>query len=99
MFKKELSMVSCQKGPTRHAYAWQIGPFWQDTLVIWLVPRRGSYQRLENIRLLIVKFGDTLPSHDFNIYAHILITVCIVCALIMKQISVWYDIIVEIWHM
>ena len=20
-------MVSCQKGPTRHAYAWQIGPF------------------------------------------------------------------------
>ena len=28
------SMVSCQKGPTRHAYAWQIGPFWQDTLAI-----------------------------------------------------------------
>ena len=26
------SMVSCQKGPSRHAYAWQIGPFWQDTL-------------------------------------------------------------------
>ena len=25
-------MVSCQKGPTCHAYAWQIGPFWQDTL-------------------------------------------------------------------
>ena len=25
-------MVSCQKGPIRHAYAWQIGPFWQDTL-------------------------------------------------------------------
>ena len=25
-------MVSCQKGPTRHAYAWQIGPFWQDKL-------------------------------------------------------------------
>ena len=28
-------MVSCQKGPTRHAYAWQIGPFWQGTLEIW----------------------------------------------------------------
>ena len=27
-----ISMVSCQKGPTRHAYAWPIGPFWQDTL-------------------------------------------------------------------
>ena len=30
-----ISMVSCQKGPTRHAYAWQIGPFWQDTLNLW----------------------------------------------------------------
>ena len=28
----QISIVSCQKGPTRHAYAWQIGPFWQDTL-------------------------------------------------------------------
>ena len=27
-------MVSCQKCPTRHAYAWQIGTFWQDTLNI-----------------------------------------------------------------
>ena len=26
------SMVSCQKGPTRNVYAWQIGPFCQDTL-------------------------------------------------------------------
>ena len=26
-----ISRVSCQKGPTRHAYAWQIGPFGQDT--------------------------------------------------------------------
>ena len=26
------SMVSCQKGPTRHASAWQKGPIWQDTL-------------------------------------------------------------------
>ena len=25
-------MVSCQKGPACHAYAWPIGPFWQDTL-------------------------------------------------------------------
>ena len=28
------SRVSCQKGPTHHAYAWQIRPFWQDTLKI-----------------------------------------------------------------
>ena len=31
------SMVSCQKGPTRHAYEWQIGAFWQDTLVYSVV--------------------------------------------------------------
>ena len=30
-----VSMVSCQKGPSRHAYAWQIGPFWQDTLDVY----------------------------------------------------------------
>ena len=30
-----ITMVSCQKGPTRHAYTWQIGPFWQDTLDYW----------------------------------------------------------------
>ena len=34
-----ISMVSCQKGPTRHAHAWQIGPFWQDTLDIMLCLR------------------------------------------------------------
>ena len=28
------SKVSCQEGHTRHAYAWQIGPFRQDTLEI-----------------------------------------------------------------
>ena len=27
-----ITRVSCQKGPIHHAYAWQIGPFWQDTL-------------------------------------------------------------------
>ena len=31
------SRVSCQKGPTSHAYAWPIGPFWQDTLDIYLL--------------------------------------------------------------
>ena len=32
-----ISMVSRQKGPYRHAYAWQIGPFWQETLDITFV--------------------------------------------------------------
>ena len=31
-FVDPITRVSCQNGPTRHAYAWQIGPFWQDTL-------------------------------------------------------------------
>ena len=26
------------KGPTRHAYAWKIGPFWHDTLDIGKIP-------------------------------------------------------------
>ena len=34
VFHDDISMASCQRGPTRHAYAWQIGPFWQDTLDI-----------------------------------------------------------------
>ena len=39
---EHISRVSCQKGPTRHAYAWRIGPFWQDTLDIrtWM-PQAG----------------------------------------------------------
>ena len=30
-----ISRVSCQKGPICHAYAWRVGPFWQDTLDIF----------------------------------------------------------------
>ena len=39
------SRVSCQKDPTRHAYAWQIGPFWQDIIDLHFLPiprRHGS---------------------------------------------------------
>ena len=36
-------MVSCQKGPTRHAYAWQIGPFWKDTLVMIIACEKKWY--------------------------------------------------------
>ena len=27
-----ISRVSCQKGPICHAYAWRVGPFWQDNI-------------------------------------------------------------------
>ena len=37
-------MVSCQKGPTRHAYAWQTGPFWQDTLDVCSLSRTWQCQ-------------------------------------------------------
>ena len=40
-------MVSCQKGPTRHAYALQIGPFWQDDLDVGVL----EYMYTENIAI------------------------------------------------
>ena len=38
----DISRVSCKKGPTRHAYAWQIGPFSQDTLDIFSSTHQSS---------------------------------------------------------
>ena len=54
--KPLLSMVSCQKGPTRHAYAWQIGPFWQDTLDVGVL----GYMYTENIAI-------TGTLHNFSV--------------------------------
>ena len=48
-----MSRVSCQKGPTRHAYAWQIGPFWQGTLdVPWTWTMSASTKRQPSFVLL-----------------------------------------------
>ena len=38
----DISRVSCKKGPTRHAYASQIGPFLQDTLDIFSSTHQSS---------------------------------------------------------
>ena len=38
------SMVSCRKGPTRHAYAWRIRPFWQDTLAMCPTEYKHAFQ-------------------------------------------------------
>ena len=38
-----MSRVSYQKGPTRHAYAWQIGPFSQDILDLIIDVRQGCF--------------------------------------------------------
>ena len=35
IFPLVTSRVSCQKGPICHAQAWQVGPFWQDTLGLY----------------------------------------------------------------
>ena len=44
-------MVSCQKGPALHAYAWQIGPFFQDTLdMLFPYMQRGLNNRDNNVR-------------------------------------------------
>ena len=51
-------MVSCKKGPTRHAYALQIGPFLQDTLDLWLS--------------LLSVFPDCLPSM-FSMFSSLLL--------------------------
>ena len=42
-------MVSCKKGPTCHAYTWQIGPFWQDTLEVSICSDNGSLKNLQVI--------------------------------------------------
>ena len=39
-------MVSCQKGPICHAYTWQIGPFWQDTLDVCVCVCNSARPRL-----------------------------------------------------
>ena len=41
-------MVSCQKGPTRHAYAWQIGPIWQETLNMRITTLSGLNNHMNN---------------------------------------------------
>ena len=56
-----ISRVSCQKGHTRHAYAWQIGPFWQDTLdmsgcLLFDVLVIGSYL-ISDLKLMLAKQG------------------------------------------
>ena len=52
-YNYSMSRVSCQKGPTRHAYAWQIGPFWQDTLDVIINPCLGPGKKIsENFVML-----------------------------------------------
>ena len=56
-----ISMVSCQKGPTRHAYAWQIGPFWQDTLDI-----TAYYDQVEKFYNYSIQGTISTDTHNMN---------------------------------
>ena len=57
-----ISSVSCQKGPTRHAHAWQIGPFWQDTLDMWLLlqfkPKEKELQSVSSLHMMTSSNGN-----------------------------------------
>ena len=57
---KPISRVSCQKGPTRHAYAWQIGPFWQDTLDLTYIVQ----DYFSDLRPLLLTWFNFNPSMD-----------------------------------
>ena len=57
-----LTMVSCQKGPTRHAYAWQIRAFWQETLDKWHFPTDGCKRAVE-----WCPYGRSDPMHNKNL--------------------------------
>ena len=57
------SRVSSQKGPTRHTYAWQIGPFWQDILELSCYMK----QYAENLN---VKPNIVLDKITFQLFAY-----------------------------
>ena len=67
-----ISRVSCEKGPTRHAYAWQIGLFWQDTLDLcveylsvspYSVLRGRSLSSIASISLLFINFSGEITDN------------------------------------
>ena len=68
---QDISRVSCQKGPTRHAYAWQIGPFLQDTLDIQL-----GYQDMPNNKYVSFVYGVFMSPCAFIILVFDFIRCC-----------------------
>ena len=54
-----ISRVSCQKGPTHHAYAWQIGHFWQDTLDILECSSRKDISAVDISQVLSTDISTT----------------------------------------
>ena len=87
-----ISMVSCKKGPTRHAYAWLIGPFWQDTIDV-------DYNFLATILVYWLVHIGYLHCGRSCVMAHFVMTTlldslikwlcCFLCSLLLTWSSVW----------
>ena len=97
-----MSMVSCQKGPTRHAYAWQIGLFgripsiWYTCALIATMPqkckrsREPVYVRYIQYRQNIVWYLHSM-SHSFLIYINDSSFVCNNCTPINSLLAgLWF---------
>ena len=67
-------MVSCQRGPTRHAYTWQIGPFWQDTLELL---ERDAFPRL--ISSYSFNQAPIAPNENANKFYESIVTKMLAC--------------------
>ena len=74
-----ISRVSCQKGSTPHSYAWQIGPFWQDTFNVSqlastsqpAVDKIGLFQTFKKLLKLRTIPGHIIKIKDFSRIRHL----------------------------
>ena len=58
-----ISRVSCQKGSTRHAYAWQIGPFLQDALdYTWIHFQKSICMNIHETTCNVKLYGHIITS-------------------------------------
>ena len=101
-YREHMSMVSCYKGPTRHAYAWQIGPFWQDTLDVSCHMIRRSLQIYVyssgtcgffcnlnlNIEPIFISITKNIESHTAHTTVHYQLLSC--CVTLSSQIRPHY---------
>ena len=103
------SRVSCQKGPTRHAYTWQIGPFWQDTLEMFEPVWMSSYAYIVTTENNYVPTHREAPDSRYATNCHLLIvltkTHCLLlhvphcnAPLLLLLMSVWWTNMIYVKH-
>ena len=64
------SRASCQKGPTHHAYAWRVGPFWLDTLAFSIMGFLSTW----SMKLCHFTDSDSFTYMNVPIVAHSCLT-------------------------